>query len=75
MPTEPRLILDLDPTTNGRLHLDLWDQLVDRLKKNHILFFGLQSSNSLGTPIRGKEVWDGYEATSELGGESTSQPW
>ena len=33
MPAEPHLTLDLDPTTNYQLHLNLWDQLTDRLKK------------------------------------------
>jgi hypothetical protein len=32
MPTEPSPALDLDPTTNYQLHLDLWERLQDRLK-------------------------------------------
>ena len=33
MPEKPHPALDLDPTTNYQLQLDLWDQLIDRLKK------------------------------------------
>ena len=33
MPAEPHPALDLEPTTNYQLHLDLWDQMTDRLKK------------------------------------------
>lgn len=32
MPAEPHPALDLDPTTNQQLHLDLWEQLRDRLR-------------------------------------------